>query len=101
MSLWITFFILPFDWLMKQYRDHKLLKGIAIVAKQLREDKGLSQEDVMNEIKIQSNINIHIGRIETAVGNMTISNLSVLCNYYNISLSKFFSKVEKEVLSLK
>ncbi|MBZ4188058.1 helix-turn-helix domain-containing protein [Niabella beijingensis] len=78
-----------------QYRNDELLTGIAIVAKQLREKLELSQEEVVNDIKIRTDIAIHIGRIETAVGNISISNLSLLCEYYNIPLSKLMTKAEE------
>ncbi|MCH5690855.1 hypothetical protein LWM68_45465 [Niabella sp. W65] len=55
----------------------------------------------MTEIKIKTNISIHIGRIETAVTNISISSLSLLCDYYNISLSEFMKKVELEIQRLK
>ena len=80
---------------MNQYRNDELLTGIAIIAKQLREKLGLSQEEVVNDIKIKTGISIHIGRIETAVGNISVSNLSLLCEYYNIPLSKFMVKIEE------
>lgn len=88
---------------MPQHRNSDLLTGIAVVAKQLRDarDPSPSQEEVMTEIKIKTNISIHIGRIETAVTNISISSLSLLCDYYNISLSEFMKKVEIEIQKLK
>ena len=74
---------------MGQIRDTKLLKKIAIVLKQLREEKGLTQEDVYNDT------NIHVGRIETANANLSISTLSALCKYFQINLSSFFTEIEK------
>lgn len=73
---------------MGQIRDIKLLKKIAIVIKELREIKGLTQEDVYNDT------NIHIGRIETSRANVTVSTLSAICQYYKISLSDFHKKIE-------
>lgn len=73
---------------MGQIRDTRLLKKIAIVVKELREAKNVTQEDVYTEI------NIHIGRIETAKANVTVSTLSSLCKYFKISLSDFHKKVE-------
>ena len=73
---------------MGQIRDNKLLQKIAVVIKQLRDDKGVSQEEVYNDI------NIHIGRIETASANLSVSTLSALCKYFKISLSEFFKRVE-------
>ncbi|WP_114790440.1 hypothetical protein U0035_14280 [Niabella yanshanensis] len=74
---------------MSQYRNSDLLTGIAVVAKQLREARSPapSQEEVMTEIKIKTNI--------------SIGSLSLLCDYYNISLSEFMKKVELEVQRLK
>jgi transcriptional regulator with XRE-family HTH domain len=73
---------------MGQLRDKKLLKNIALVIKELRETNDLTQEEVYNDT------NIHIGRIETAKANLTVSTLSALCNYFKISLSEFHEKVE-------
>lgn len=74
---------------MKQVRDTRLLQKISLVVKELREEKGVSQQDVYNEI------NIHVGRIETAKANLTVSSLSVLCKYFKIKLSEFHKRVEE------
>jgi len=74
---------------MRQIRDQKLLQKIALAFKELREAKGLTQEDVYNDT------NIHIGRIETAKANLSVSSLATLCKYFKISLSDFFQRVEK------
>jgi transcriptional regulator with XRE-family HTH domain len=73
---------------MEQIRDTKLLQRIALIIKQLREGKGVSQEEVYNDI------NIHIGRIETAKANLTVSTLSALCKYFKVTMSEFFEMVE-------
>ena len=73
---------------MGQISDKKLLQRIALVIKKLREEKNLTQEEVYNEL------NIHIGRIETAKANPTISTLSALCKYFEIKLSDFLVLVE-------
>jgi transcriptional regulator with XRE-family HTH domain len=73
---------------MEQIRDKKLLQKIAIVVKKLRAKKGVSQETVYIDT------NIHIGRIETARANLSVSTLSALCKYFKIRLSDFFSEVE-------
>jgi transcriptional regulator with XRE-family HTH domain len=73
---------------MSQIRDNKLLQKIAIVIKELRDEKGVSQEEVYNDI------NIHIGRIETAKANLTVSTLAALCKYFKITLSDFHKKIE-------
>lgn len=74
---------------MGQLKDVKLLKKISIVVKRLREEKGMTQEEVYNEI------NIHIGRIETARANLSVSTLSTLCKFFKIKLSDFHRSVEE------
>lgn len=74
---------------MAQLRDKILLQKIAIVIKDLRDKEELTQEAVYNDT------NIHIGRIETAKANLTISTLSTICRYFDISLSDFFKKIDK------
>lgn len=73
----------------KQLKDDVLLKSVALRVKSLREELNISQEQFYNET------DIHIGRIETGRNNISISTLSRLCHYFNISLSDFFKKVEK------
>jgi ribosome-binding protein aMBF1 (putative translation factor) len=74
---------------MGQLRDTKLLQKIALVIKDLREAEGFTQEDVYNDT------NIHIGRIETAKANLSVSTLSSLCKYFKIRLSEFHRRVEE------
>ena len=73
----------------KQLKDDVLLKSVALRVKSLREELNISQEQFYNET------DIHIGRIETGRNNISISTLSSICLYFNISLSDFFKKVEK------
>lgn len=88
-SLSKNIFLLILYKLMRRLKDQKLLGRIALVLKELRDEKNLSQEDVYNET------NIHIGRIESSKANPTISTLSALCDYFDIRISDFFKKVEK------
>ena len=74
---------------MGQLKDLKLLRKIALVIKELRDAKNVTQEDVYNET------NIHVGRIETAKANLSVSTLSALCKYFKISLSEFHKRVEE------
>jgi DNA-binding XRE family transcriptional regulator len=73
---------------MAQYRDKKLLQKVALVIKQLRADAELNQSDVYNDT------NIHVGRIETARTDMSLSTLSSLCKYFKISMSDFHKRIE-------
>ena len=74
---------------MAQIRDRQLLQKIAVVLKELRDENELTQDDVFDATSI------HIGRIETARANVTVSTMSRRCQYFEISLSDFFTKVEK------
>ena len=73
---------------MAQFRDQKLLDKIAGRLKDLREERGLSQEKVYNEL------DIHIARIEVGKINVSVSTISRLCEYFDISLTEFFEKIE-------
>lgn len=75
---------------MAQIKDTKLLQKIALVIKQLRNTKDVSQEEVYNDL------NIHIGRIETAKANLSVSTLSALCKYFKIKMSEFYRLVEEQ-----
>lgn len=72
---------------MAQIRDEVLLEKIALRLKALREKKGVSQETVYHETEI------HIARIEAVKVNITVSTLSKLCSYFDITLSEFFKKM--------
>jgi transcriptional regulator with XRE-family HTH domain len=73
-------------------RDEKLLIDIALVLKELRESRGVSQQDVYHDT------NIHIGRIENCKINPSVSTLSVLSKYFKIKMSEFYSLVEQRKL---
>lgn len=72
---------------MAQFRDDILLKKITAKLKDLREAKGLSLEEVYNDI------DVHIGRVESTKANITISTLAKICKYYQISLTDFFKNI--------
>ncbi len=69
---------------MGKRKSEDLLRKIALRLKQLREQKGLTQENFYNDT------GIHIGRIETLKRNVSVSTLEDICKYFNISLSDFF-----------
>ena len=73
---------------MAQIRNTKLLKKIALVIKQIRETKKLTQEQVLLDTSI------HIARIETASVNVSVSTLSALCEYFKVPMSEFFKRIE-------
>lgn len=78
---------------MGQIKNKTLLKIIALKIKQLRGEFNITQENFYNDT------NIHIARIESGKVNISISTLEAICKYFNISLSKFFSDIEKNFFS--
>lgn len=69
---------------MPQIRNQILLEKIGKRVKLLREKANLTQEAVFNDT------GIHIGRIETATTNVTVSTLEAICKYFKIELDQFF-----------
>ena len=74
--------------LMGQFRNDKLILEIAALIKRLREEKGISQEYFYNQT------DIHVGRIETGKSNLTLSSLSRICDFFEISLLEFFRQLD-------
>jgi hypothetical protein len=90
MSLIFSSVLILFAWMaQKQIVNKELLIKITYMLKQLRLEKELTQEDVYNDT------GIHIARIESGKGNVSISTLSKLLEYYKISLSQFFIKISE------
>jgi transcriptional regulator with XRE-family HTH domain len=56
--------------------------------KQVRKEQTLTQEDVYNDT------GIHISRIETGRVNVSLSTLKALLEYYKITLSIFFTRIQ-------
>jgi transcriptional regulator with XRE-family HTH domain len=73
---------------MVQVKDKLLLKKIALCLKDLRSDKGITLDDFYVDT------GVHLGRIERGKTNISISTLSKICNYFNISLLGFFTLLE-------
>jgi len=71
-----------------QLKNDELIKQIVLLIKQLREERGLTQEDVYNDT------GIHIARIESARVNVSISTLQSLAAYFEISLEEFFQRIK-------
>ena len=72
----------------KQLKNQELLDAIVSLIKQLRDEKGLTQEDVYNDT------GIHIARIETGKANISISTLSQIVSYFELNLEQFFGKIK-------
>ncbi|WP_288844677.1 helix-turn-helix transcriptional regulator [uncultured Alistipes sp.] len=74
---------------MGQPRSNKiLLQAIAVRLRSLRKERNLSQIDVYIDT------DIHIGRIERGQTNISVTTLSDICDYYQISLHEFFKETD-------
>lgn len=62
---------------------------MATLLKELRVSKNLSQLEASNDT------GIHLGRLETGKYNFSVSTLDAICNYYDISTTEFYKRVEK------
>ncbi|GHN00828.1 hypothetical protein WSM22_23170 [Cytophagales bacterium WSM2-2] len=72
---------------MTKIRDPKLLQQFGKHLKELRKQKGLSQEELANDSDIPIN---QIGRIERGEINPSLSTLNSIAKACRLSLSKFF-----------
>ena len=73
---------------MAQIKNIKLLQAIAVLLKELRAKKKLSQQEVNNDT------GIHLGRLETGKHNFSVSTLDAICKYYEISTAEFYKRLE-------
>ena len=72
---------------MARYRDHILLDKITTKIKKLRAQKGVTLQEFYNDT------NIHLARIESERRDISISNLNVICKYFDITLSEFLKNM--------
>lgn len=72
---------------MQKDEETKFLESVRNQLKLIRNERGVSQEEVYLEL------NIHIGRIETSQSNITILTLYKLCKFYNIDIKEFFNRI--------
>jgi transcriptional regulator with XRE-family HTH domain len=75
--------------MQKQYKDEELLEDVIRALKHLRKSKNITLE------VFYFDTGIHIARIEQGKTNITVSTLSKICNYFEISLIDFFNLVEE------
>ncbi|TSJ42260.1 helix-turn-helix domain-containing protein [Fluviicola chungangensis] len=62
---------------------HELLLTLAKRVKELRNEKGLTQEDVYNDT------GIHLGRIEQGKRDISFTTLCKLADYFGTDLNQF------------
>lgn len=75
--------------MQKQYQDIVLLNQVILTIKRLRKSKKVTLEVFYNDT------GIHIARIEQGKTNITVSTLSKICSYFEISLPDFFVMCEE------
>ena len=71
---------------MAQRNNEHIQLQLAEKLRQLRKEKGVSQQQVYNDT------DIHIGRLETGKMNATINTIYLLCQYFNLTLKEFFAE---------
>ena len=85
--------IIPYEFVvfcvMKAQRRNEILhKRIVERLKEVRKQKGFTQENV------RFDLDINISRIEVGQHSITITTLADLCDYYGITLEEFFKGIE-------
>lgn len=73
---------------MKRQIRESVKLAVAARLRELREQKGVSQESVY----IDTDLNV--GRIEAAMNNLTIDTLAILCDYYGVTFEEFFRGIK-------
>ena len=74
---------------MARIRNKPALKNIAKTIKQIRREKGLTQEDFLFDC------NIHIGRLEMGIYDFSFSTLMAVCDKLGILPSELLKEFEK------
>jgi len=72
---------------MKSGSQNELLLKLANRVKELRMEKGLTQEDAFNDT------GIHFGRIEQGKRDISFTTLKKICDYFTISMEDFTKKL--------
>ena len=70
----------------KHYQDQTVLKQVIECIKDIRKSKNVTLEIFYIDT------GIHLARIEQGKTNLTVSTLSKICYYFDITLVDFFSK---------
>ena len=65
-------------------RNIQFLKKVGLRIRYLRKEKNITQEDFYNDT------GIHIGRVETAQRDFSMTTLNKICKYLDISPTEFF-----------
>ncbi|WP_291131194.1 hypothetical protein [Flavobacterium sp. UBA7682] len=80
---------------MKQIKNTQLIAATKKVLQDLRAETTLTQDAVITDIFDSKNTTINLARIETGPVEVSPSTIFLLCEYYKISISSFFKRVEE------
>ncbi len=69
----------------------KIQERFGLVIKELRNNKGISQERLALDAEIDRT---YIGDIEKGSRNVSLEIIEKLCNYFQIPISELFKKIE-------
>jgi transcriptional regulator with XRE-family HTH domain len=73
---------------MIQRRDDKVLRWVAGRIRELRKERGLTQNAVIEDTGIS------MGRVEGGRMNLSLTSIAILCEYFEITLEEFFKGME-------
>lgn len=73
---------------MARIRNTIAVKKIAEIIKQIRQEKGITQEDFLFDL------GIHIGRIEMGRNDISCSTLMAICDKLSISPAEIFHRMQ-------
>ncbi len=73
----------------KSRRNEILHERIVNRLKEIRKQRGLTQDNVRNDLG-----ELNIGRIESGQHSVTVTTLAMLCDYYGVSLEEFFRGID-------
>ena len=75
---------------MGRIRNKVVVKQVSRNIKQIRQEKGITQEDFLFDL------GIHIGRIEMGNNDISCSTLMAICDKLSISPVEFFQRMEND-----
>ena len=73
----------------KPRRNEVLHRRMVERLREIRKERGLTQDNVRNDLG-----ELNIGRIEVGQHSITITTLALLCDYYGITLEEFFKGIK-------
>lgn len=72
----------------RQRRNEYLVGQVVKRLKEIRQKRGLTQENV------RFDTDLNIGRIESGLHSITLTTLADLCDYYQVTLEEFFHHIK-------